>query len=306
MNARSRAGWIGAIGVACICAALIAFVQPGLAQSIHKVRQRDDVFLLPPPNQLRAMTLGYRAAATDLLWADFILEYGLHWQEKRAFPDATRYADGILALEPDFPTIYHYVDTILVYGPVGGTADDARKARHYLERGTQERPYDAEVWLQYGQFIAFLAPSFLKDEHEIERWRIEGATALTRAVELGADAQRSLAATTLLRRAGKQQESAEHLSRAYALTDDADVREQILLRINAMRGQALKGFEDQAEGLRATAIVEQEWRSRYGFLSRSQALLIGPSRSPTACAGPSSFERAECARDWASKISASR
>ena len=69
----------------------IALVQPRMASDFHAVHQRDDVFLLPPANQLRTMTLGYKAAATDILWAKLILEYGVHWQEKRKFPDVTRY-----------------------------------------------------------------------------------------------------------------------------------------------------------------------------------------------------------------------
>ena len=132
---RERSGLLTQLTLALVCVVGIAFVQPGLAASIHKVRQRDDVFLLPPPNQLRAMTLGYRAAATDLVWAKLILEYGLHWQEKRPFPDVTRYIDGIIALEPDFPTLYEFLDTIVVYSPPpGGTEADARIARTYLER----------------------------------------------------------------------------------------------------------------------------------------------------------------------------
>ena len=75
-------GVLRATAFALACALGIALVQPGLAENVHKLRHRDDVFLLPPPSQLRVMTLGYRAAATDLIWAKLILEYGLHWQEK--------------------------------------------------------------------------------------------------------------------------------------------------------------------------------------------------------------------------------
>ena len=176
----------------------IALVQPRMATDFHAVRQRDDVFLLPPPSQLRAMTLGYKAAATDILWAKLILEYGVHWQEKRAFPDVTRYIDGILALEPDFPPIYDFVDTILLYPMAGVSAseEDARTIRRYLERGTRERPYDPKVWVRYGQFVAFMGPLYLTDKSEIDRWRTDGAMGLARGVELGADAQRSLAAST--------------------------------------------------------------------------------------------------------------
>ena len=275
----------------------IAVVQPRLAQNVHSVQQRDDAFLLPPPDQLRAMTLGYRAAATDILWAKLILEYGIHWQEKRKFPDVTRYIDGIIALEPDYPLIYDFVDTILMYpGPVGATAEDARTTRRYLERGTRERPYDANVWVHYGQFIAFMSPSFLTDKNEIEQWRHDGAMALAHAVELGADAQRSLAASTILSKAGERKATIEHLQRAYAMTDDVEMREQFLLKLHSLQADAV------AE--QAVTFVDRELRAHYPFVSRGTGLLIGPRTSALACAGPASYARRGCARDWQEAIRA--
>ncbi len=277
----------------------IGYLQPTLAKSAHQIRQRDDVFLMPPPNQLRAMTLGYRAAAADLMWAKLILEYGLHWQEKRPFPDAPRYIDGLIALEPDFPPLYDFVDTILVYpAPPGGTEEDTRTARRYLERGTRERPYDPNTWLRYGQFIAFTAPSFLKDEKEIDRWRVEGAKAIVHAVELGSDAQRGLAATSILDRAGEQKATIAGLERLYAMTDDPEVREQYSLRLAKLKGTA--------EAEQSVSVVEREWRTHYQFLTRGQTLLVGPRRSPTACAGPGSFDRRGCAADWSAAIAETR
>jgi hypothetical protein len=280
-----------ALLVAAVSVVGIAVVQPTLASNTHKLHQRDDVFLLPPPDQLRAMTLGYRAAATDLLWAKLILEYGLHAQEKRPFPDVTRYIDGILTLEADFPAIYDFVDTIVMYpAPPGATDEDAHITRRYLERGTRERPYDQKVWVRYGQFIAFLAPSFLKDKNEIEQWRYDGALALAHAVELGADAQRSLAASTILSHAGERKATIEHLQRAYAMTDDVEMREQFLLKLRALQADA--------EAERAVTFVDRELKSRYPFLPRGAGLLIGPSRPATTCAGPASYARRGCARDW--------
>lgn len=284
------------VSVASIAA--IAFTQPGLAASVHKVKQRDDVFLLPPPKQLQAATIGYKSAATDLLWAKLILEHGLHWQERRPFPDVTRYVDGIIALEPDFPTLYRFVDTLLVYNPSGGTEADARAARKYLEIGIQARPYDPDVWLQYGQFTAFLAGSFLKDPAEIDRWRVTGAHAIARAVELGADAQRSLAVGAILDKAGEREATIAFLDRAYAMTDDPEMQQQYLLRLRKLRATS------QAE--ESVSVVEREWRTKYRFLSRGEAMMIGPTRAPAFCAGPASYERRGCARDWTQAIQQSK
>lgn len=281
------------VAIAAAAASLVAIglVQPDLAKNVHSVKQREDVFLLPPPKELQASTMGFRAAATDLLWAKLILEYGLHWQEKRAFPDVTRYIDGVLALEPDFPTLYGFVDTILVYPP-GRIADenDARLARHYLEQGTRARPYDPEVWSHYGQFIAFLAPSYLHDDNEIQRWRVDGAMALARAVELGADPSRSLAAVSILDKANDRDATIRALQRSYAVTENPELREQYLLR--------LKKLKATAEAEESVSAVERERRAHTFFLSYGESLLVGPHRSATKCAGPASFGKKGCPRDW--------
>lgn len=285
--------------VTAVAASGIAVVQPGLARTVHGIRQRDeDVMLLPPPRQLRAMTLGYHAASTDLLWAKLVLEYGLHNQEKRPFANATRYLDAILALEPTFPTLYQFVDTLLLYTPGKIGPAEARLARSYLERGTLERPYDPDIWLRLGQFCAFLAPTFLTDKAEIDRWRVEGAQAMTRAVELGSDASKSLSATSILTKSGERRATIDHLQRVYAVTDDAAVREQILLRLQQLESDA--GIAD------AAAVVEREWQTRYGFLPRGVTLLVGPYRSAAKCAGPASYERRGCASDWTGAIAERR
>lgn len=281
---------VGALFVAVAAIMGIAAIQPGLATNIHKLHQRDDVFLLPPPDQLRVMTLGYRAAAADMLWAKLVLEYGIHGQEKRPFPDVTRYIDGIIAVESDYPALYDFVDTILVYTPPpGGTAEDARTARRYLERGMQERPYDGKFFVHAGQFIAFIGPSFIKEKTESERWRVEGAKVIAHGVELGGDTSRSLAVTSILGHAGERDAMIEHLQRAFAMSDSPDDRAQFLRR--------LRSLQVDADAELAITAVDRELAS-YRFLSRGTGLLIGPRHSPALCAGPGSYERRGCAPDW--------
>jgi hypothetical protein len=294
MNPRSS---LAAVVIALASMLGIAFVQPQLADGVRLVKQRDDAYLLPAPAQLRVLTLGHRAAATDVLWAKLILEYGVHWHDKRKFHDVTRYIDAIIALEPDYPLLYDFVDTILMYpGPAGATEEDARTARRYLERGTRERPYDPKVWVHYGQFMAFLAPSFLTDKAEIEQWRHDGAVALTQGVELGADAQRSLAASTILSKAGERKATIELLQRSYAMTDDLEMREQFLRKLRVLQADAVSE--------QAITFVDRELRRHYPFVSRGTGLLIGPRIPVLACAGPASHAQRGCARDWQEAISA--
>ena len=287
---------LGVFALVVVAALGIARFQPRLARAVHEVKQRDDVSLLPPPAELRAMTMGYRAAAADVLWAKLLVEYGTHWQEKREWSDAPRYFDAILALEPDHPLVYRFADTLMIYRPMHGTEDDAHGARTYLERGTRERPYDHDVWMHYGQFLAFAAPSFLNDKKEIERWRKEGAEAMARAVELGAEADRSVTVATILGKSGERQAGIRQLRRAYMLTDDPAVREMIANKL-----QILEASAEKAAMEKDTRFIESTWRKSYPFLPRDVYMLVGPFKDPAACAGRDSAvsrERRFCPRDW--------
>lgn len=274
----------------------LAIIQPRLAAQVRNVKTREEVSALPPPKQVKAMAFGYKQSVVDLLWAKLIVEWGMAHHDKRPFPDLTRYIDAILEIEPDFPTIYTFLDTLIVYGPTPGTAEDARTARRYLKRGTEERKYDHDVWLHYGQFCAFLAPAFLKDPVEIEEFRREGALAMMRAVELGSDPDRSLTAATILKKSGEKKALRESLRRAYALADDPETQRNILFKLSQL--------EDSPEGEEAVDVVAREWRQRYPFLSRHGALLVGPSRVQAACVGADSFDRKRCPRNWESAVAA--
>lgn len=285
---------IVAVAVALACAAVIGLVQPGLSRSTFKVKQEDDTNALPPPSRLKALAFGYRAAAADLLWASLLVEHGLHSTDHRRFPGAESYVRGIIELDPEHPLVYQFVDTLLVLAKPGAktTADDARIAKEIMKRGTEARPYDHEVWLHYGQYLAFLAPSVLTEKDEQDAWRTEGAYALARAVELGANPDRSLAASTLLSKAGEKKAAIRQLQRAYAIADNPDTRQQISLK--------LERLEASPEAEEVVQRFEAEWHSRYGFLSRTAALLIGPHRPPATCAGLQSYGHTKCPPDWVS------
>ncbi|MBX3231647.1 MAG: hypothetical protein KIT84_23530 [Labilithrix sp.] len=285
------AGELVAVAVAVCAAAGIGLTQQGtLAKHAHTARTLQvDIEPLPPPGHLKRLVLGYRSAAVDYLWVKVLVEQGIHMQEKRRFESLPSYIDGIIALEPDFRSLYEFVDTLLLFQFVPGEEKDARLARRYLERGLQERPYDHKIWLHYGQYVAFLAPSYLTDKAEIEQWRKDGALAIMRAVELGADSDRSLAAATILRKAGEQKAAIAHLQRSYALANDPETRRQI-------KGH-LERLQAKVEAESTVDAVEQEWRGKFPFLSRGTALLLGPHRAPLRCAGTGST-RNDCPAAW--------
>jgi hypothetical protein len=281
----------------------VSRLQPALASTVHAVKARDDVYALPPPRELKAMTFGYHAAAVDLLWAKLLVEYGMHWGEHRDFLDLNNYLDSILELEPDYAPLYKYVSTLLVYRPLRGYENDARLARAILERGTRERPDDWQVWLDYGQFIAYLGPSWMPEESERQQWRHDGALAIARAVELGAASERSLDVATTLKKFGERDAAIRELERGYALTDDPQKQAQIAASLARLEAA---GQRDEID--RKRRLIEGDWRASYPFTSRGQYLMLGPIVDPLKCAGPAeargqSFDDdTACAHDWSSRL----
>ena len=202
------------------------------------------MYALPPPAQLHAATLGWDAAAVDLLWSTLLVQYGIHCSEHHEFTDTPLYADAILELEPDYRPLYKYIDTMLVYRPLRGTAHDARMARAYLERGTREMPTDAILWLNLGEYEAFMGTSFLADPDEQKAWREQGAKDIGHAVELGAFPERALTAASLLTETGQCAVAIHYLQRAYALTEHpsmADQHERLGRRLDLLRQSCASG-----------------------------------------------------------------
>ncbi len=297
---------IAAGGLVAVALAGIAATQPVLARTLHEVKQSDDSFALPPPAELHVATLGWDAAVVDLLWADLLVENGTHLLEKREFLNTPKYVDAILELEPDYPPVYKYVATLLVFRPIQGTEDDARKARAYLERGTRERPTDSSVWLDYGEFVAYIGPSYLQDEAEKNAWRIDGARAMARAVELGADPDRALSAASILSRGGDRRGVIAFLRRAYAQTAGPGMEaahESIGERLAMLQASAVR---DELDARRRA--IEERRRKDAWAIDPELYMILGPAPDVFACAGIDGYggpgcTRPECCRNWDDALS---
>jgi tetratricopeptide (TPR) repeat protein len=279
----------------------VAATQPRLAALAHSAKEHEEVYALPPPLPLHVATLGWDAAAVDLLWSKLLMEYGTHWEEHRDFKSVPNYIDAIIELEPSFGPLYRHVDTLLAYRPLQGSEEDARLARAYLERGTRERPYDARVWEEYGQFMAFMGPSFLHDPAERDGWRKDGALAMGHAVDFGANAVTALTAATILTERGGRDQAIAYLRRAYAFTEDRSmgpVHEAIGRRLASLEHRAWNDAADAARN-----VVERRWTREMPFVSPDLYVLLGPHVDPLRCAGIDAEEDPRCSRDWSAVVS---
>lgn len=246
--------------------------------------------------------MGYREALADLLWAHVLVTQGLRFGEKRPFDHLDLYLDAIATLAPKFREPYKYADSLLSFQTNDpNKTENVRKARAFVERGLREFPMDAELWMNFGEFLAYVAPSALTDEKETEQWRKDGAMALIRAGELGARNDlllwHAVSAVGLL--ADKEAERAaliRFLERIYASTEDVELREHVKRKLIALAVD-----QSRSDMIRQQQAFDERWRP-LGFVTRTQLRVIGPTPPAWACAGQQTGDqaRAQCGRDWSS------
>jgi hypothetical protein len=285
--------------VAVLCGVLIAAVRPRVAQMAAKVKERDTSYKLPPTAMLLVASLGHRAALADLIWAHVLVTQGIRASEKRPFDHLDKLLEAVSALDPKFRAPYKYGDSLLTWqvndpDPQGSM----RAARVVLERGLKEFPADAELWMNYGEFLAYVAPGALPDPKEQEQWRSDGAAALMQAGRLGSKDDNlmwhALAAVSFLDKDRERAAIINFLERVYAMTEDEELREKVLAKL-----RALTLSQQESRLVRQQKAFDAEWR-KLPLVGRTQFRVLGPPRDTWSCAGPAADEQAAdlCVRDW--------
>jgi tetratricopeptide (TPR) repeat protein len=189
-NARSRPPapeTVVALVLVLLCAFSVAWLRPRLLARFEKIKLARDAYALPSPEQTLVASLGYRSALADLIYGSVLVSYGLAFSERRPFEFAGAYLDTMTTLDPKFGAPYYISDTLLTLQPTPPPVENYIKAREILERGMRARPEDSRVWIQAGQFMAYLGPGKLTDPEVKREWRMAGARALARACELLAE-----------------------------------------------------------------------------------------------------------------------
>jgi hypothetical protein len=266
-----------AVGGIVVGALLMVSQRSHLAGQHQRMTATHDVYLLPPAEQTLVLSLGYRAAAADLIFGHVLVSAGIHLAEKRLFEYAGLYFDAINTLDPTFRDPYRYADALLTLQAVAPPEEMYRQARRILLRGTEEFPYDQALWSAAGQFLAYLAPPQLKDKREAEAWRQEGARLLARACELiGSNENipyQCVTAAALYGEAGKSEASRAFLQKLLVVSDDPELQRTARAQLAAMGVHA--------QDLR----VEQLRRQDLPFVSRAAFAVLGPRFDAAACSG---------------------
>lgn len=256
---------------------------PLFAESRRETAERD-VYVLPPPEQVVVLSLGYRAAVADLIFGHVLVAAGTHVSEKRLFEFAGDYLNTVVELDPKFRAPYRYADGIISLQSVKVPDRMQRQARELVLRGTREFPFDQELWNSAGQYLAYLAPSWLSDPKEAQAFREEGAKVLARACELVGSNENiphnCISAAALFSRDGNNTATRDFLIRMLEVLDDPELR--------AMAEGRLKQLDGESAVLESRARLERFNRYRAGdlpFVSRVELQSVGPRFDPAACAG---------------------
>jgi hypothetical protein len=295
----ARAWQTKLIGAGLLIAAAIGIAdfRRSLTILTMQLREKTDVYDLPSPEQVVVMSLGYRSALADLLFAHVLVWHGIHFQERRRLEFAADYLDTVAALDPSFRETYYFGDTLITMQPVKPRHEDYVRARQLLEKGLKARPLDTELWLSAGQYIAYVAAPWLADEKEQAEWRLAGARVLARACELVGSNENipynCIGAAGLFTKAGEREASIEFLERVLAVSDDETIRERALAYLDSALGErAEERLKERSNRLR------DAWKADLPFITLTAELVLTPPFSPAACAGLGN-RRADCATSWA-------
>lgn len=290
--------------VLALAAMVVAAVRPRAADAHRRVRETSEVYPLPPPGQLVHLAFGYRAALADLLWSHVLVTQGLRTGERRRFETVSDYFDAINALDPTFQDPYLHADALITI-QVGQTSfEEVKRARAILERGLAARPNDGALWLNAGQFIAYIAPAgMIPDRATRDEWRKVGATYLARAAELGAGdssiSWQALGGASLLKKAGEREAAIRFLHRTLAVTEDEELRREVTAQLRLLVGERERDVH-----LARKDDFDATWARDLPFVGLTRYLLVGPPRSPFYCAGEPRG-RLGCAstfREWSERF----
>jgi hypothetical protein len=268
-------------------------LQVPLSARFAATKVKNDVYALPPPEQLVVLSLGYRSALADLIFAHVLVSSGIHVQERRSFEFVGKYIEAVNELDPKFAAPYRMADGLITLQAKAVGPEGYRQARRILERGMKELPFDQALWASSGQFFAYLSPTVLEDPKEQDDWKLAGGRALARACELVGSNEKipyqCVIAAGLLTRVGAEAASRQFLERMLVINDDPEIRKLA----SAMLQKAV-GAEERDRFQARQQAFQEAWRADLPFITRGAMLTIGPRWDAAACAG----SVLECVTSW--------
>lgn len=219
--------------------ALTSLTRPEAMSAFLETQSYEDVYYLPEPAWLAVLSMGHDEALADLLWMQSLVYVGDEFVHRGDVENVYRYADAVLALDPDFRRAYSWAATMGLYRPVAPSMEEARQAAGYLERGVARFPDDGELVWELAAVYNFELPSLTRDPDEQRRYRELGAEHMVAAARMGAGPRwLALSNATRLEALGRMDQAVRHLEEMYAVVDDEATRAEIAARLEGLRAEA--------------------------------------------------------------------
>lgn len=247
MSVRLSSLLIPFAGLGLLIAAIA--LRSGPADRRVSVESYEHVYMLPPPVWLGPMSLGYRAALADLIWARALVYFGEELQHRSAANHVFSYGEAIVALDPDFRAAYSWAGSIGIYRPTDVPTEDFHRAVDFLERLVSRFPSDGHAHWDLGATLAFELAPRLSNGPIKNDILARGASEMIQAQHLGAAPDWAvLSSTSMLQRIGRTEEAARGLEAMYGVISDESVRAEIAERIASLRTDAYRdAFASEVE-----------------------------------------------------------
>lgn len=269
---------MGRLKYAVACLVVVAIAVAG-----DKTRERaqdrylraqtyEDLYYLPPPNELILFSLGHRTALADLVWMKALVYFGDELYHRGNVANLFRYADAILALDEHFVRAYRWVASAAIYRTGDVTVDDVRRAILYLERGVRLFPDDPNLAWDLGATYAYELVPMLPPGPAREEARRKSIDHLEMAALHGAGpAWLGLQTASQLNTLGRKEQAVHHLQDLYATATDPDIKAQLAQRLATLQTEtyvvAMRAADEELEANR---------KRDFPYLNSSLYLVVGP------------------------------
>jgi hypothetical protein len=231
-----------------------------------------DLLYLPRAQVMRVASLGHMELFADLVWIRAVVYAGGEIAQRGDMKWLDHYLDTILELDPTFRRPYIWAGVITMYNGRLMTNDMVRRSNHYLELGEARFPKDWELPFMLGS--NYLHELKTDDPKQKAAWRrIAGEHIRHAAIVGGGPDWLPLLAASIYSKEGENELAVRHLEEVYASSEDAKVREQVRLRLLALRKESESARVSQLE--RARGALEQGWRAWAPYTPLDLFVLVG-------------------------------
>jgi hypothetical protein len=232
-----------------------------------------DTFYLPPSSSLRVASLRHNELFADLIHARANVYFGTQLHARVPTKWLARYLDSAIDLDPQFQRLYLAGAAMLIYNGQRITPPMVLAAVEILERGHKAFPFDWEFPFQMGFNLLFELPQDAgEDDPRVPAWRQRGVEMLRQAALYeGVPYYIPNLVARMLTRNGADDMALRHLEQAYAVATNQTAREQIRLKLLALRGQRFS--EELAENARA---FDHMIATRFPYAPEAFSLVAGP------------------------------